>query len=385
MTFWKRLLRAAARAESSLDALKLKLDNRLNSNTEISILTFMGYGTATTLHLRGRVVQNRKVQSATDADSIWRNLLNMYRRLDSDEIPYAQVTATYQEHEQTVTADDEGYFRVVFQLDEPIVSEEVWQEIQLKYDDDRRQGQAVGRVLIPPADAAFGVISDLDDTVMRTDVINLLKLARNTFLRNARTRLPFHGVAEFYAALQTVGDTYNPIFYVSNSPYNLYDLIVDFFALRGIPSGPIFLRDLGLTENYLLASRDHKYNSIEQLLTLYPQLPFVLIGDSGEKDAVIYLQVVQNYPGRIKAVYIRDVEPHKRDTKRDMHVLSLAQQSHAAGVEMLLVPDTAAAAHHALENRLIAEVALSGIMQAVKGDTIPSEVETLIDKVTDDV
>ena len=112
MTFWKRLLRAAARAESSLDALKLKLDNRLNSNTDISILTFMGYGTATTLHLRGRVVQNRKVQSATDADSIWRNLLNMYRRLDSDEIPYAQVTVTYKEYEQTVTADDEGYFRV---------------------------------------------------------------------------------------------------------------------------------------------------------------------------------------------------------------------------------------------------------------------------------
>jgi phosphatidate phosphatase APP1 len=384
MTIWKRLLRAAARAESSLDALKFKLDNRLNSNTDISILTYMGYGTTTTLHLRGRVVQNRRVQSATDADSIWRNLLNTYRRLDSDEIPYAKVTATYKEHEQTVTADDEGYFRVLFHLDKPVLSEAVWQEIQLDYDDSRRQAQSVGRVVIPPPDAAFGVISDLDDTVMRTDVINLLKLARNTFLRNARTRLPFHGVAEFYAALQTAGDRYNPIFYVSNSPYNLYDLIADFFKLRGIPAGPIFLRDLGLTENYLLASREHKYGTIEQLLQLYPDLPFVLIGDSGEKDAMIYLQVVQNYPGRIKAVYIRDVEPHRRDTKRDARVLSLAEQSLAAGVEMLLVPDTAAAAQHALEKGLIAEVALSGIIHAAEVGKIADEVETLIDKATDE-
>jgi phosphatidate phosphatase APP1 len=384
MSIWKRLLRVAARAESSFDTLKLKLDARLNRNAPISILTYIGHGTATMLRLHGRVVQNRQVEVATDDDSIWRNVLNMYRRLESDEIPYAKIRAKFGELEQTLTADDEGYFLVVFELDEPLSEETNWREIELFYEDEHRQAQATGRVMIPPHSARLGVISDLDDTVIKTDVINLLKLARNTFFENAHTRLPFHGVAEFYTALQKAGGTFNPIFYVSNSPYNLYDLLNDFFTVRGIPSGPIFLRDMGLTETHLLASHDHKYERIEHLLAMYPDLPFILIGDSGEKDAAIYLQAVQKYPQRIKAVYIRDVEPYKPDTKRNEKVRQLAQLSQAAGVEMLLVADTAEAARHAVKIGLIAESTLAGIINAVSDDEQPNAVEMLIEEATDE-
>ena len=376
MSIWKRLRGVASRAETSIDGLKNKINNRFNRNAVVSILPYMGQGKPNEVRMRGRVVQNRRVRVSTDGDSVWRNLLNMYRRLESDEIPYAGVTATCNGQTRTVTADDEGYFRVVFEFDEALDSENIWQEIHLAYDDGRRQAQAIGKVMIPPPDARFGIISDLDDTVIRTDVINLLKLVRNVFFKNAQTRLPFHGVAEFYNALQNAGNTFNPVFYVSNSPYNLYDLITDFFSFRGIPMGPVYLRDIGLTEQYLVAHHRHKYERVERLLQFYPDLPFVLIGDSGEKDARIYLEIIQNYPGRIKAVYIRDVEPHLLNTRRDAKVRAIAEKSQTEGVEMLLVPDTEAAARHAVEHGLIEESALSAIIQGRKIDEQSTAIET---------
>ena len=70
-------------------------------------------------------------------------------------------------------------------------------------------------------------------------------MAKLTLLHNAHTRLPFEGVAGFYQALQRGrdGEAYNPVFYVSNSPWNLYDLLEDFLDVHGIPRGPLLLRD----------------------------------------------------------------------------------------------------------------------------------------------
>ena len=102
---------------------------------------------------------------------------------------------------------------------------------------------AGGRVLVPPASARFGVISDIDDTVLWTNVRNKLKMVLTIALLNERTRVPFQGVAAFYRALQqgAGGNENNPIFYVSGSAWNLYDLLVEFFQIHGIPLGPILL------------------------------------------------------------------------------------------------------------------------------------------------
>src|SRR5205085_9087259 len=87
--------------------------------------------------------------------------------------------------------------------------------------------------------AAFGVISDLDDTVIQSRVANFLQAVRTVMLGNARTRLPFPGVAAFYDALEKGkdGKRSNPIFYVSSSPWNLHDLISEFIRLQEIPEG----------------------------------------------------------------------------------------------------------------------------------------------------
>ena len=95
----------------------------------------------------------------------------------------------------------------------------------------------------------------------------------------------------------------NPVFYVSSSPWNLHSFLLAFLRHRGFPPGPVLLRDLLGTA----AGREQKHGRIQEVLDLHPQLAFVLIGDSGEEDPEIYADVVRANPGRILAVYIREV------------------------------------------------------------------------------
>ena len=208
-------------------------------------------------------------------------------------------------------------------------------------------------MMVSPPFSQFGVISDIDDTVLVTGATSMLQTARLTFLGNAYTRLPFAGVAAFYRALQSgpVTTLFNPIYYVSSSPWNLYDLLIDFFRIQGIPKGPILLRDLGLDPALLSSGshHTHKLAMIRKVLDVNPQLAFVLIGDSGQQDPEIYTQVVRENPGRIRAIYIRDVTPETRDAS----VRELISTAEAADVPMLLVTDTVAAAEHAATLGLI--------------------------------
>jgi phosphatidate phosphatase APP1 len=381
MPSWQDVIvHVAANVEEHYDALKLRLRERLGIGP-VQILPYLGHGTRHFLVLRGRAVADYKVEDAQDNDTIWQNLLNMYRRFNSHEIPYARVRAVFGEIEQEVTANEEGHFEVRLELDAPLPTDTLWFHVELELVDylDQEGARAVGDVLVPPPEAQFGVISDLDDTVIQTDITNWLKLARNAFLRNAHTRLPFAGVAEFYLALQQgTTATYNPIYYVSNGPWNIYDLLIDFFTVRQIPLGPLFLTDLGTTEDHLIRADplEHKLTAIESILDTHPELPFILIGDSGEQDPEIYLQAVQRRPGRILAVYIRDVSGDVRDTDIQL----IIEKMREAGTDMLLVPDTVAAAVHAAEHGWIDPDALPAIRQEKRTDQQePGPVEKLID------
>jgi phosphatidate phosphatase APP1 len=383
MGSWKEVLTyVASNVEDQYDALKLDLRERLGMGP-IHLLPYLGHGTPYSLHLGGRVLEDYDVEPAADNDTIWQNLHNMYRRFRTKEIPHARIRARFRDQEQVVTANDEGIFQINMAWETPLPLDNVWHEVQLELLDYPEQHvTATGQIIVPPHNAQFGVISDLDDTVLKTDVLNLVAMARNTFLRNSRTRLPFAGVAEFYLALQKgTANTYNPIYYVSNSPYNLYDLLVDFFEVRRIPLGPLFLTNLGLADDHFFRSDpvEHKLEAIDTIFATHPDLPFVLIGDSGEQDAAIYLEALEKYPGRIKAIYIRDVTPD-REVKLVVEAIAHAAE---ASVDLLLVEDTVAAAVHAAEHGLIAPEALPDIRQERTEDKKePDTLEKLVEQVS---
>src|SRR5690606_26265238 len=131
----------------------------------------------------------------------------------------------------------------------------------------------------------------------------------------------------------------------SSGPWNLYDLLVEFMEYNEIPSGPIFLQDYGLEPDRLLYADhlEHKIGAIERILSTYPDLPFVLIGDSGQHDPEVYAAAVEKFPGRIKAIYIRDVTVDARDEE----IRGLADTLKSGNVPMVLVSDSRAAADHA--------------------------------------
>jgi phosphatidate phosphatase APP1 len=312
----KTLTHSAIDAEHNLDMLKYRLRERLGGRRPLMILPYNGCGVPDRLYLKGRVLEDKEIHPAQEHDNLLANLLNTYKRAASSEIPYARVCARFQDIEQEVVADEEGFFEVWLTPAAPLSSTSLWQDIDLELLEPRRPGEppahAVGRVFIPPASASFGVISDIDDTVVQTGAQHLLRMASNILLGNAATRLPFKDVSVFYRALYQgpSGDQSNPLFFVSGSPWNLYDLLVDFFNLHGIPGGPLlFLRDWGLVENDILPihNRQHKLGLCKLILNLFPHLPFILIGDSGQEDPEIYHEVVDIYPGRVKAVYIRSI------------------------------------------------------------------------------
>ena len=209
----------------------------------------------------------------------------------------------------------------------------------------------------------------MDDTVLQSNVASFLRAARLVLLENAHTRMPFHGVAAFYRALQAgTGLTGpNPIFYVSKSPWNLYDVIVQFLERQEIPLGPVLLRDWDIVPER--ATKSFKVREIEQIFQTYPSLPFILVGDTTQKDPEIYREIIRAFPGRVLAVYIRNVGA---TADRSTAVTKLAEEVRAEGATLILADDTRAMAAHAAEQGWIDPAALPGIA----GDTRADEGKT---------
>lgn len=337
------------------------------------LLAYRGYGSPARAHVYGRALEVRNVSASTDADSTLRNLLNTYRRAESDPLPFARVTVKYGNASTTMNADDEGFFGGWIDLPRPIASDEEWNEYEVSLVSPVRPGvgtvMAKAEILVPPPSARFGVISDIDDTVIQSRVSNFLQAARTVMLGNARTRLPFPGVAAFYRALRNGagGDEKNPIYYVSSSPWNIYDVIAEFMDIQKIPRGPLLLRDWDIGWGSLASSRhfDHKGVAIRNIVQLHPAMQFILIGDTSQHDPEIYRQVVAEFPDRVKAIYIRDVTVNE---ERSASVKKLAEEVLSAGSTLVLSEDTLGAAKHAAEHGWISREALPEVGEEKRAD-----------------
>jgi phosphatidate phosphatase APP1 len=359
-------------------ALKRDLDRRIGKTERPAIVAYRGFGNQEIARASGRVLRDPGLTRANAGDAWWRNLLNTYKRIETDELPGALVRVTGFADTLDVKSDEEGYIKALLRVQATDPSA-LWHPVAFELlSPPTETPNAAGLVLIPPATSRFGVISDLDDTVIRTDVQSLSRMVRAVAFGNAHTRLPFRGVAAFYCALHNGlgGAEQNPIFYVSSSPWNLYDLLDEFLHVRGIPAGPVLLRDWGIGVNPA-RNAPHKLEAIAQVLDTYPQLPFILIGDSGQEDPEIYREIIARYPRRIQAAYIRNVTPRP---ERSARIRALIAEVSAAGSSMVLADDTLAAAQHAAEQGWIhpdgiAAVQADQAMENEKGPATDSDAD----------
>lgn len=330
------------------------------------IVPYEGFGNEKEILLVGRVIRDNRVGVSSPEDSVWRNIGKMRRRFMSVVIPRVEVKAEFQGEEFLARTDEEGYFEFKIYPKRDIEISSRWQQIELTLMDQviKNQGEvkACGDVFLPVGNIDYGIISDVDDTIIPTGALRLTEMLKTTFAKNAHTRVPFPGVSAFYKALQKGRDGIesNPFFYVSSSPWNLYDFLHELLQIHHIPKGPLMLRDIGLSRTQLIAGShsEHKLEQIRHILSTYSQLPFMLIGDSGQEDPAIYLQIVREFPGRILMIFIRDVHSSRHDS-----VKKIGEELKELGVEMMLVKNTLEASQFTLFKGWILEEDIDDIAQ----------------------
>ncbi|NPD06569.1 DUF2183 domain-containing protein [Nocardioides sp. zg-1308] len=322
--------------ERAWDSTRLRRD-RSSPPTHFRIEPYIGHGGPDGVVVRGRVLDNPPGTDAVDGEGVGAAVRRTLQHFATRELPGVPLRVTVAGAVAETVTDEEGYFRVRLEPP-PGALTSPWTPGTVELVGDYRgttAPAAVVQVRVPSAEARFGILSDVDDTILETGVQRVLRMVLRTLTGSSLTRTPFPGAVELYRDLEA---SVNPVFYVSSSPWNLHAFLLAFLRHRGFPLGPVLLRDLLGT----WAGREHKDDRIREVLDLHPHLSFVLLGDSGEHDPQIYAETVRAYPGRILAVYIREVRLDPGDGRVEM-----VSGSWGSEVPFVLAADTDAVRRHA--------------------------------------
>lgn len=358
------LIRVAMLAEDGLRLVQVALLRLFRRSTAPLVVPFLGHGSPDRVQIGGRAVLGRPEAAArrlvvprdegvlapvspSEHDRGPRRRRSVLRtslsRFLTVEVAHAPVTIRTPGTEVTVRSDRDGYLDTVVEGHGLAPG---WHDVELSLDG----GRAVPTpVLVVSPDVRIGLVSDVDDTILHTGLTGGLEFLRITLLTAVTERAPLPGAAALYRALVCrEGEAGLPVFYLSTSPWNLHEMLVEFIALRGFPLGPLLLTDWGPGRGNLfrIGAREHKLGLIRRILAEHPDMALLLVGDTGQLDPEIYATAAREHPGRIRAIYVRRTDAH--DTARLAQVDALAAEITAAGVPMLAVDDSAEIAEHAV-------------------------------------
>ncbi|MCB2080306.1 MAG: DUF2183 domain-containing protein [Novosphingobium sp.] len=280
---------------------------------------YFGYRNQTRLVLSLRALRGAH-PNWDGKSSTFAKLKTMLSHFASREVPDLSVTietgaGERQTQRAVATTDHEGFIHFDLPLghDCPLPERSSWETVVLRWQSRDGAQEETGYVLAPGRDQRLGVISDIDDTILETGAHDLRRNWRRVLAQMPGDRLPVPGAAQFYARLgggsagARMPATHRPFFYVSSSPWNLFDYLIAFQTAHGLPHGPMLLRDWGFNRATLGASGHgaHKTAAIGSILDFYGNTRFALIGDSTQADAIAYADAVAAHPDRVAGVLIR--------------------------------------------------------------------------------
>jgi len=277
---------------------------RLGLAGDPRLMVFDGWSGARGSVVRGRVVEPPKPVALpplpSRAERVLRRTGALYARFAAVDVPGAQVEVRCGARVETAATDAVGVFDLTVPVAGPVSA-------SVRVPAEGLGGEA--RLFRAGPDARYVVVSDIDDTILETDLTNPLRRYAQLLTSELETRLPFDGVAALYQALTAGGA---PMFYLSNSPWNLHREIRALLESHRLPRGPLLLRDWGIRREGLVpgtrAGALHKERALRRIAAAYPALPMVLIGDTTRRDAQHYLRFAEDEPGRVAAIYLRRVE-----------------------------------------------------------------------------
>jgi phosphatidate phosphatase APP1 len=348
------------KARNYISKISLSFKIRFGLLDVPKIVPFIGYSNGEQTFISGEVLEDNGIAKPIEGQSRWQNVKAMLKRYFADEFAGVTVRIIFNGISQEVVTNKFGVFNSIFNHANHELPNDIWQtasfELTQKIHHQQKTGFVIGEIMVVKNKPQFGIISDIDDTILVSYATSKLMKFRLMFFNNAYTRMPFEGVSAFYQSLQrgTVPGIFNPLFYLSNSEWDLYDLLFEFVQFNRIPKGPLLLREMAVHVLRIWKMREynkfHKLEKLRQLFSVYKDLQFILIGDSGQKDPEIYSQIIEEFPGRVLTVYIRDVGI-KEKTIRIQTISKHVMQYY--NTEMVLVKDTEAAAKHAINKGYI--------------------------------
>jgi phosphatidate phosphatase APP1 len=303
--------------------IKRKIFFLLRLNHHPVIKVYHGYGNEKKIVVMGHVLKLSPFPRKTYRPNWLVNLFSMLRMFMV--IPYsgAKISIEWQEMTYYATAGEDGFFKFEFFPEIPVVKG--WQKIEVTLEEEKYRHRMINGVseIYVPYPSQHGFISDIDDTFLISYSARFRRKLYVLFTKNAHSRKPFKGVVKHYQLLarhNRVAENQNPFFYVSGSEWNLYSLITEFAQVNSMPKGIFLLSKIkGLQQFWKTGSTNlmTKFARIVRIIEDFPHLQFVLLGDDTQIDVSIYLSVVKHFPGKIFAVYIRQVGKRKKQQALD--------------------------------------------------------------------
>jgi Uncharacterized conserved protein (DUF2183) len=166
--------------------------------------------------------------------------------------------------------------------------------------------------LIPQV--GVSIISDIDDTVKDSGVLDKKRLFEATFFK------PFRAVPGMANLLKRLAGDDGAVHYVSSSPWHLYQPLRDWLAADGFPVSALHLKQIRLKDSSILdilkSPVETKPPVIAEILKRYPKRRFILVGDSGEKDPEVYVDAYKRFQGQISRILIRRAPGDRSDPAR---------------------------------------------------------------------
>lgn len=268
-----------------------------------TVLPYTGYGSTRWIRVLARVIIAKPDTSHNPqlagpklvADGIrgWRNFI-------SATVPGAVVLIDVAGARYEVRADRGG----VLDVEIPAALPKGWNVITLRCADSE---PVQAQIYVVPDDVRFGVISDVDDTVMVTALPRPMLAAWNSFVLDEHARTPTPGMAVMLERVSR-GHAGSPVIYLSTGAWNVAQTLTRFLTRNLYPPGPLLLTDWGPTaERWFRSGGLHKRIQLERLAREFPTIKWLLLGDDGQHDEMIYEGFVQRYPEQVAAVVIRQL------------------------------------------------------------------------------
>ena len=269
-----------------------------------TVIPYTGYGTTSWVRVLARVVRSDARDQGEGAVAgplkPIQEGLRGWRNFTSAPVAHASVQVTVGDTVHEVKADRGG----VVDARIPSALEPGWHTITLT---SGRSGVIESPVLVVDENADFGVVSDIDDTVVVTALPRPFLAAWNTFVLDEHARTPTPGMAVLYERIVRSARS-APVLYLSTGAWNVAPTLSRFLSRNLYPAGPKLLTDWGPTpDRWFRSGQEHKRRSLERLAEEFPGIKWLLVGDDGQHDEEIYAEFARRHPENVRAIAIRQL------------------------------------------------------------------------------